>query len=335
MAFDWLGFLDSYGVPYITKGANVAKNHVSIHCPFCGSEDPSEHMSINFDRGGWKCYRKPLEHYGKNPARLVAAVLGISKDQADTMVGNAVYIPSDFMGAVNRLIGPKLQSEAGTRFLRLRDEFRPLELGRRSARPFVRYLEGRGFKPSEIERMHDRHGLMYAVDGPQRNRIIFPVEFDGALVSWTGRSINPDEQLRYKTLSTDPDTERYPALGPISDFLLWGDDIAAGGECLALCEGPFDALNVRTLGRSLGVYATCCFTAQPSAAQMEALYTVAPRFKRRVLLLDRGTLATSLKIASELAALQIDPRAVPAPFKDPGEFRTSRDLIAALGNRNI
>lgn len=329
MAFDWMGFLDGYGVKYITRGANVARNHVSIHCPFCGSEDPSEHMSINFAQGGWKCYRKPLEHYGKNPARLVAAVLNIPKDQADRIVGNSVYVPDDLVGEVNRLIGRKV-SEAGTRFLPMPDEFRPLTFKRRSSRPFIAYLERRGFTERDIDRMYERHGLMYAVDGKQRHRIIFPVEHDGQLVTWTGRDIY-DSELRYKTLSTDPEVERYPALGPISDFLLWHDDIAEGGETLVLCEGPFDALKVRTLGRGRGIYATCAFTAQFSASQMEALYDVAPRFKRRVLLLDRGTLATAMKMAAELRALQIVPRAVPKGFKDPGEFRDARDLLGAIG----
>src|SRR5687767_1990310 len=117
MAFDWLGFLDGYGVPYITRGANVARNHVSVHCPFCGAEDESQHMSINLQDKGWRCYRADT-HQGKNPARLVAGLLGISRAEADRLVGNNVYIPEDFLGHVSGLMKPKT-SEAGTRFLKI------------------------------------------------------------------------------------------------------------------------------------------------------------------------------------------------------------------------
>lgn len=326
--FDWQGFLDGYGVHYITKGSNVARNHLSIHCPMCGAEDTSHHLTINLLGKGWRCYRNS-EHRGKNPARLIMAVLGVSRQEADRIAGNNVYIPDDFMGAVKDALGGR-KSEAGTRFLPMPDEFRPLDPTRRSALPFVRYLESRGYDARQIDEMHYRHEMMYAVDGKQRGRVIFPIRYNDQLVSWTGRSIYKNEELRYKTLSTDPEVERYPALGPISDFLLWHDDLLAGGETLVLCEGPFDSLRVRTLGRSYGVRSTCCFTAQPSEAQIDALYDIAPLYKRRVLLLDRGTLATAMRVTSALAGLGVVPRAVPRHVKDPGDFRLWEDLRLAL-----
>jgi hypothetical protein len=328
MSFDWQGFLDGYGVPYITKGANVARNHISIHCPFCGAEDPSQHLTISLQGKGWRCYRNH-EHAGKNPARLISAVLRVTRQEADRIAGNNTYIPDDFMGAVNVALGDR-KSETGARYLPLPQEFRKLDPEKRSAAPFVRYLQGRGYRMVDIEQLFGRHGLMYAVEGKQRGRIIFPVEFNGKLVSWTGRSIYPDEQLRYKTLSTDPEVEDYPALGPISDFLLWHDDIKDGGRVLVLCEGPFDALKVRTLGRRHGIRATCCFTSQPSESQIDMLFDIVPRYERRLLLLDRGTLAKAMKVASALAGTGMVPRAVPEGFKDPGTFRTEADLLRAV-----
>jgi hypothetical protein len=179
--------------------------------------------------------------------------------------------------------------------------------------------------------MHERHGLCYATTGRFKGRIIFPIEKDGVLQTYTGRTVYADEDLRYKTLSQDPEKEEHPASGPVSDFLLWHDDIAEGGKVLVLCEGPFDALKVRTLGRGHGIYASCCFTAQPSMLQIEALYDIAPGFERRVLLLDRGTLATTLRTESGLAGLGFRSVFLPERYKDPGELESPQALLRTLG----
>lgn len=331
MAFDWQGFLDSYNVHYVSKGANVAKNHISVKCPFCGSEDPSEHMTIHLGGNGWRCYRKH-EHRGVKPQRLVQHLLGVTWQEANRICGGSVFIPDDFLGAVQAKLSPQVLND--TRKLDVPMDFRNLDPGKPSARPFVNYLLDRHFTMNQIARMAPLHGLMYAVRGPYRNRVIFPVWHMGRLVSWTARSINPDVELRYKTLSTEEnDYDPQPALGPISDFLLWFDDIVDGGDTLCLCEGPFDALKVRTLGRRYGIYATCCFTAQPSAAQMELLYELVDVFPRRYLLLDEGTLGTTLRVAQDLAALRIKPVYLPKWLKDPGELREENDLLEILSLR--
>lgn len=333
MAFDWLGFLDSYNVRYVTKGANVARNHVSVKCPFCGNEDPSEHMTISLAGNGWRCYRNHA-HRGVAPARLVANLIGCTWGEAQTIVGGSIFLPEDFIGAVKgKLLA---RPEEARRSLRVPREFRPLDPNKPSARPFVNYLMGksRGFTLDQISYMHQRHGLMYAVEGPYRGRVIFPVWFMGQLHTWTARHINPEVELRYKTLSvneTDYDDE--PALGAISDYLLWYDDIVDGGNALCIGEGPFDALKVRTLGRRSRIYATCCFTAQPSAQQIEMLHEVVDGYPRdrRFLLLDRGTLATSLRIGQELSALSFKPVLLPKWLKDPGELQSTDDLLEILG----
>lgn len=327
MAFDWETFLTSYGVPYVTRGPNVSRGHVSVKCPFCGNDDPSQHLTISLAGNGWYCYRN-RDHRGKNPARLIQHLINVTSEQARAIAGQSILIPDDFMGAVlGKLAPPEVPLNKG---IKLPREFKPLDPSRHSAKRFVRYLEDRGFSEYEIERMHDRHGLCYATQGSFRGRIIFPIWKDGKLQTYTGRTVYPDVDLRYKTLSQDPEKEESPATGPISDFLLWHDDIADGGECLVLVEGPFDALKVRTLGRAYGVRATCCFTAQPSPMQIEALHDIAPRYKRRVLLLDRGTLATTLRTESGLAGLGFRSVFLPERYKDPGELQRPRDLMGVL-----
>jgi hypothetical protein len=60
-------------------------------------------------------------------------------------------------------------------------------------------------------------------------------------MTYTGRTIYPDIELRYKTLSYDPELEEIPAVGPISDYLLFYDKLMKNDwdcDVLIYCEGP-------------------------------------------------------------------------------------------------
>jgi hypothetical protein len=264
--------------------------------------------------------------------RLVQYVLGVSREQALRVVGQGTFLPDDFLAAVHEKMGIGQPEEREAPSLRVPKEFKPLSDKLHSAAPFYRYMiEDRGFTRSQVNSMFDYHDLMYATRGRMRGRVIFPVYFQGKLQTWTGRAIDRDVELRYRTLSTDPELEVEPANGPINDFLLWYDDLMQyGGETLLLVEGPFDALKVTTLGRRFGIEGTCCFTAQPSASQMDYLYDVAPKFKRCFVLLDQGTLAASLKTTSAISQLGFKPLMLPASLKDPGELHHSRQLLDLL-----
>src|ERR1700678_739755 len=98
--FDWVAFLSSRNIHYETRGPNVAHGNVTVHCPFCGPADSSTHMSISIEGHGWRCWRNH-SHKGKNPVRLVQAILGCSWEVANATVGNSSYIPSDFLSNVN------------------------------------------------------------------------------------------------------------------------------------------------------------------------------------------------------------------------------------------
>jgi hypothetical protein len=194
-----------------------------------------------------------------------------------------------------------------------------------SARPFLRYLADRGFSSEHIATLTQRYGIRYCTRGPYAGRIIFPVRMGDDLCTWTGRSISPTATLRYKSLSPDPEKAESegvePAMGPISNYLLFYNLLwRTRCDVLYLCEGPFDALKIGVLGKDRGAIATCCFTAAPSAAQVELLHELFPRFRRRVLLLDRGTLPTTLRTASLFAGLDVDIGDLPRGVKDPGEL---------------
>jgi hypothetical protein len=329
VAFNWVQFLESNHVHFVTSGPNVSRGHVAIHCPFCGAQDPSQHMSLNLKHGGWNCWRND-NHSGKSPAYLVQAILSCSRERAQAIVGEGVFLPDDFLGTVRGLVAP--QQEAVRKPIVLPEEFKSFGTRKPSSRRFEQYLLGRDFTLRQIDRMTRRYGLRYCTSGKFKGRIIFPVTFEGKLMTYTGRTIYPDVELRYKTLSYDPELEEVPAVGPISDYLLFYDKLMANkadADTLVLCEGPFDALKVNVIGRPYGVAATCFFTSSPSQAQIDLVGDLVPVYKRRYLMLDHGTLATALRTQMDMSTLINRVLTLPKHIDDPG-LLTERSLLDIL-----
>lgn len=317
MAFNWISFLDSHRIFYATSGPNVSRGNIAVHCPFCGSADKSQHMSIHLESKGWRCFRNRDQHKGKSPVYLVQALLNTTLERAQAIVGESVFIPDDFMGAVMKQLNPPVVTKK--KRLKLPAEFIPIE-DNYLCKHALTYLTGpdRKFTRKQALRLTDDYGLMFAKRGPQKDRVIFPVYFDGKLVSWTGRTIHKSVDLRYKTLAVEPEDPSEPAaMGPINDYLLFYDQLE-GGDTLILCEGPFDALKVSVLGYEYGIDATCFFTASPSVRQIDLLHDIADRYKRRYLLLDRGTLGTAMRTSGLMSAIQMRILSLPGNVKDPG-----------------
>lgn len=332
MAFDWVSFLDANRIHYVTSGPNVSHGHVAVHCPFCGQADPSQHMAISTSGGGWKCWRN-VEHRGKAPAYLVASLLNITLERARDMVGGAVFIPEDFIGAVRDKIAPA--AKVVRKGLKMPSEFVPID-DRYRCRNAVNYLMGdsRQFTRKQVMKFTDVYGLRFAIDGPYRGRIIFPVYQDGELKTWTGRHIDPRVELRYKTLTSKEEMVREGdpiAAGPITDYLMWFDDLMENvdrSDTLLLCEGPFDGLKLRVEGARLGVEATCFTTAAPGRTQIDLLHQLAPRYKRRFLVLDQNTIHIALRVQWLAETLGLGVLQLPAHIKDPGLL--TKDTLAAL-----
>lgn len=330
MAFDPIRFFEQHGVAYRTRGPNISSGNMVIRCPWCGAEDSGEHLSVATNGRGFRCLRKPHEHSGGMP-KLVQRLLGCSWQRAAEITGSAIHVPDDFSGAIHALLSPK---KARVWDLVLPPEFLPLDLAKRRCRPFVNYLRARHFSDHAIERMHRRFGIVYCSGGhPYEQRVIFPIEMDGRLVSWTGRHIGT-HPVRYRTLTVDPEKEANEgalALERASDCLLWYDDLLdADADTLVICEGPFDALKTDVLGYREGIVATCLFTMSASPAQLDRLSTLSARFKRRVLLLDaKGTFASATRIALSGAVSGLEVR-TPIGAKDPGAIKSVDNLLRAL-----
>ena len=330
---DWLQFFNARHIP-TSKHGHTAGN-IGVQCPWCGGADAGFHLGVALDGRGYHCWRDPT-HGGRDPARLVAALLQCSYAEAARLVGRRQPLPDDFLAQVRANLEPRPEPEPA-RTLCLPASFRPVSAPVATARPFQAALvRQRGYPMGAIKNgLGLTHGLRYAIEGPFRYRIIFPVHEDGRLVTWTGRTIGTGYP-RYKTLTTNAEkanAEGLPAaLGPITNFLLWRDELLRGGDTLVITEGPFDALRVRWLGTEHGITATCLFTAGASERQIDLLHEVAPRFRRCILLLDQDTLPNMLRLQSVLASLEVTYKILPRGIKDPGEltsFCELRDILLA------
>src|ERR1039458_2617615 len=126
MTFDWPKFFERNQVKFVTTGPNVAREHVAVHCPFCGSSDPSQHMSVSLEGKGWRCWRNPA-HRGKHPAYLIQALLNCTLDHAYSLVDGTTNIPTDFQGMVTKYLQPHLQQPSKKQKLTLPEEFKPFK----------------------------------------------------------------------------------------------------------------------------------------------------------------------------------------------------------------
>jgi len=161
----------------------------------------------------------------------------------------------------------------------------------------------------------------FCISGKWQNRIILPITLDYELVTWTGRDIARESNLRYRSLSEDEG-----ASISIKDTVFNYDKlIAAHGNILFVTEGPFDATKIDFYAKSMNCRATCLFSKALRDSQSILLSELAENFKRLVFLLDTTETDTSMLMASSVAYLRdkVDVAEVPSPFSDPGEMTPS------------
>lgn len=327
MAFDWVRFFEQHNIPYATRGANVGRGHVNCQCPWCGASDPSQHLSVDLQDRGYRCFRNP-SHRGRSRARLIQALLRCSREHAEDLAGTSrPPLPhnQDVSTKVASLLGVSSGQQSRSEKLSFPSEFKSLSRRSVLAEPFWAYLRGRDYSDHQIKWLADTYNLQYAVRGPFRYRVIIPVyDSRGNLITWTGRSISPDAEIRYRTLPVSG--EGLTALAPPGELLLGMPVLrdCVGAEALVVCEGPFDALRISAIGHEHGVYGTCLFGLNVSNAQSELLAQLSSQFPRIWVCLDDDARLVVLRILDRLALVNCRWAKLPDGVKDPGALSNNQ-----------
>ena len=317
---DWVSFCDRYHIDYRDHGANVGTDHIVIHCPFCGASDPGMHMSISTQGKGWHCWRDST-HSGINPNRLIQALLNIDWSSAAAISGTSKGYQSEppvpthsLLDRVNVLMSASSQATQSPA-IEFPTTAKPLTHPKPVTLPYALYMRSRGIEDmttlDKWDIRFDHH------DKRWHGRILFGVRSiaaKGKLIAMTGRAIGTRMEPRYL------------AEGPVDRHLIWSDRMPPKADTLVLTEGPFDALKVNLLGRKADIWATCCMTSSYSPAQRALLHSLIPRFRRTLVLFDRGNEANAYRLAKGFPR-RMGVAELPAYAKDPAELHSLDWLI--------
>ena len=257
MAFKFRNFLDSHHIPYVEVGPNVAKGHINIQCPFCASRDPSQHLGINLANNKWGCWRDE-RHRGNAPERLICKLIHCSWDVATELTGRGVSSSlSDFENVINSLKNEsKSQITRYRKELKFPKEFKKIEEEGITLKFFNYLMRTRNISEDHVQGWCKMYNLRCAFTGDFYDRIIIPVYRNGVLVTWTGRTINNNEDLRYRALGNDDSTyDITDCVFDLTDNLIDCSWI----RLLFIVEGPFDAMNLDYFGTRFGASAVALF----------------------------------------------------------------------------
>jgi len=314
--FDWRAFLDRAGVYFVEKEGG---QNIYTKCPFCGIDDPSEHLGINVDAtsqylGFWGCWRAET-HKGRSPVALVSAILRCSGMDARKIVAEgatASLSPISELEAQLNALGTKPARQPIAMPATLPEQFSALKDKFRYRGRFFKYLRGRGFARDELVAVSEAYNLQGAVTGHFRDRIIFPFYKDEELIGWTARAIVPAKQ-RYDTYF---ESDEAPA------FIFNCDCAYEPAETLIIVEGPIDAVKMDFYGRAHGARTCGLLGRNLNAAKVQEIAYVADEFERIVLLLDADARAVALQLKRELTWIGKEVVIIDMldDVEDPGEM---------------
>lgn len=321
---NWPKILDANSIEYVDSGPSTAKNNIYVHCPMCGEADQGYHMGVSTRGRGWGCWRNS-NHRGKSPVKLLAALLNVSYDQATTLLGNqgVVVTSDDDVSAKLKLMLKSNREEVQVQKLLFPKDIKRLVRKPAVGMPimFKKYLAQRGYIRLDANSAAKQYGLRYALTGLFKYRLVFPVYTAQGLTTWTGRSIVPDREPRYLTLTADPEVAGDgPCAKTTIKDCLFNERLLSNttGSALIVCEGPFDAMRIDYSGRPYGVYSTALFGKAISPAQIEKLAIIGENYKHKLFLLDPDAEMDRFAMWDKLSALGFRIAKIDSEWEDPG-----------------
>lgn len=314
---DWPALLRNLGVTYITEGKNTKPGALSCKCPLCGFSDPSEHLVITLKTNSWFCWRNK-QHRGRDPVKLVQLIGRMSDTQARTLieqVSEADESPQELSikelrARATQVFRKKKAKKVVTDSQAFPDEMKPILNGKPSARRFLDHLKTNRSFNKYAKAACRRFELRYSLSGKFAHRIIIPLNKDGKLVGWTGRSIRKDARNRYET---------FP-LGDASKRLIFNQDKAKGGRILFIVEGPIDSIKLDLFASMFGCSAVATLGTNTYPSQVPILHKLIRLHDLTVIAFDPQAEAQALHLKNELLVTGKPIRIAKMPdrVEDPG-----------------
>lgn len=326
--FDWATFIREQHIPYVTSGPNVKRGEWNVHCPFCGSADPSMHLGMQLETGWWSCWRNRAQHSGKSPVRLIMALLRVPYARAREIAGlGEGYIdPEGFDALAARLLTREgatgRPAEVRRRRLDMDPSFRPIG-PRGSTRRLYEYLrdergfDGQSAAGQDVDVVCELYGLRGGT-GDFNSRVVLPYVMDGELVTWTGRAVG-ESFMRYRDLDI-----KHSILAPKETLFNHDAMLDPFARVLLVLEGPMDALKADFYGEPYGVRAVALSTNSITDAQSYLLQT-AMRMERVFIGMDNKSgfgAVDSMRMKQQISFLgnSLGVAMVPYGAGDAGEL---------------
>lgn len=285
MAFDFRQFAADYGVRYYTDGyKQCGDGWLQIMCPFCsGSGGP--HLGYNKGGDYFNCWRCG----GHNHAHVIHGLLSIPYGEA-----------KDIFNKYKSRPGARTQVDKKAR-VRARDCLLPKGTGPMQGM-HNDYLASRGYDAAAVTKQWWLQGTGHL--GEYKFRIIIPVYYNGALVTYQGRDITDKSMAKYLGCHKEAEVLNQKEV-------LYGLDDALD-DSVVIVEGPMD---VWRLGP--GAVATFGIDFKPAQVALLQQYT------NKYICFDT-TEPQALKQAEKLAAaLSVHPgntEVITIDADDPAEM---------------
>lgn len=201
--------LEELNIPYRTEGHHHCRpGWVQTDCPSCSPGSHSFRMGYSLEGGGLACWA-----CGKmRVIPSLAELANVSESDVRKLMGT---------GWFEKHATTESKSKGVLTLPDGLDNLLPAHL---------KFLKGRKISKAKAA-LHGMKGI-----GPYthlRWRVFLPIVHRGQVVSWTTRTILPDEEIRY--WSAKPEQE---IIGHRK--VLFGGDLA--NNTVIVCEGPFDAI---------------------------------------------------------------------------------------------
>lgn len=293
MTVDLLRILTQHHVDIDTT---VNRGWVNVRCPMPSCTDTGKHGGFNLAGGYYHCWK-----CGSHSLSVVLRkLLRMPGDQVDALI-------DENQGRLSALAVLNKKTAAATK---IEWPGKPLNAGEK------KYLRGRGFDPKFLAEYYGIAGG--GIGGDWRYRILVPIYQDGKLMSFLGRDITGESNMRYKNLQVEKSVRDPKAC-------LYNLDHCTGDHVHVL-EGVTDVWRmgdgfVATLGTTV------------TAGQTKLL---SQRFRKVTFLFDPEPEAQgkARKVGAQLSALGVDVELVDLELPyDPGDLSPEEayDIRKELG----